>query len=190
MKSVTTAVAATAPATAPAPEAKSKPAMKGTMVRTIKTDFGQSGDLSVLVSRLIVQQRWAYNMAVREVLRSPDVTFYDLCGMLTKWRNANRRLVRDDGAQAAGIRQAGNGRVQRAGLRQGLDAVQKFMESNAKKRSDKIMWKNLSRRDRESEGVKDIGTAANLPPNKWNGKRNRWSRANGLFRKKGNCFGF
>ena len=185
MKSVTTAVAATAPATAPAPEAKPKPAMKGTMVRTIKTDFGQSGDLSVLVSRLIVQQRWAYNMAVREVLRSPDVTFYDLCGMLTKWRNANRWLVRDDGVQAAGIRQAGNGRVQRAGLRQGLDAVQKFMESNAKKRSNKIMWKNLSRRDRESEGVKDIGTAANLPPNKWNGKRNRWSRANGLFRKKG-----
>ena len=84
MKSVTTAVAATAPATAPAPEAKPKPAMKGTMVRTIKTDFGQSGDLSVLVSHLIVQQRWAYNMAVREVLRSPDVTFYDLCGMLTK----------------------------------------------------------------------------------------------------------
>ena len=84
MKSVTTAVAATAPATAPAPEAKPKPAMKGTMVRTIKTDFGQSGDLSVLVSRLIVQQRWAYNMAVREALRSPDVTFYDLCGMLTK----------------------------------------------------------------------------------------------------------
>ena len=185
MKSVTTAVAATAPATAPAPEAKPKPAMKGTMVRTIKVDFGQSGDLSVLVSRLIVQQRWAYNMAVREALRSPDVTFYDLCGMLTKWRNANRWLVRDDGAQAAGIRQAGNGRVQRAGLRQGLDAVQKFMESNAKKRSNKIMWKNLSRRDRESEGVKGIGTAANLPPNKWSGKRNRWSRANGLFRKKG-----
>ena len=185
MKSVTTTVAATAPATAPAPEAKPKSAMKGTMVRTIKVDFGQSGDLSVLVSHLIVQQRWAYNMAVREALRSPDVTFYDLCGMLTKWRNANRWLVRDDGAQAAGIRQAGNGRVQRAGLRQGLDAVQKFMESNAKKRSNKTMWKNLSRRDRENEGVKGIGTAANLPPNKWSGKRNRWSRANGLFRKKG-----
>ena len=185
MKSVTTAVAATAPATAPAPEAKPKPAMKGTMVRTIKTDFGQSGDLSVLVSRLIVQQRWAYNMAVREALRSPDVTFYDLCGMLTKWRNANRWLVRDDGAQAAGIRQAGNGRVQRAGLRQGLDAVQKFMESNAKKRSNKIMWKNLSRRDRESEGIKGIGTATNLPPNKWSNKRNKWSHASDLFRKKG-----
>ena len=61
MKSI---MVATATATAPAPEMRSKRARKDTMVRTIRVDFDQSGDLSVLVSRHIDQQRWAYNMAV------------------------------------------------------------------------------------------------------------------------------
>ena len=59
MKSI---MVATATATAPAPEMRSKRARKDTMVRTIRVDFDQSGDLSVLVSRHIDQQRWAYNM--------------------------------------------------------------------------------------------------------------------------------
>ena len=62
------------------------------MIRTIRVNFGQSGDLSVLIPRLADQQRWAYNMAVQETLRNPDVTFYDLCGMLTKWRNEHKWL--------------------------------------------------------------------------------------------------
>ena len=41
------------------------------MIRTMKVDFDQSGALSELISRLIVQQRWAYNMAVRETLDDP-----------------------------------------------------------------------------------------------------------------------
>ena len=56
MKSIMVATA-TATATAPAPEMRSKRARKGTMIRTIRVDFDQSGDLSVLVSRHIDQQR-------------------------------------------------------------------------------------------------------------------------------------
>ena len=59
MKSI---MVVTATATAPAPEMRSKRARKDTMIRTIRVDFDQSGDLSVLVSRHIDQQRWAYNM--------------------------------------------------------------------------------------------------------------------------------
>ena len=177
--------AVTAIATALEPKTRSKRAKKGITIRTIKVDFDQSGDLSVLVSRLADQQRWAFNMAVREVLDDPRVTRFDLDGMLTKWRNMNGWLARDDGAQAAGLRQACGSRVQRAGLRQGLDAVQKFMKSNGKKRSNKIMWKNLAKRNREMEGIPDIGTASNLPSNKWSSKRNKWSRASDLFRRKG-----
>ena len=141
------------------------------MIRTIKVGFSQSGEMSVLISRLIVQQRWAYNMAVREKLDDPRVTRFGLDGMLTKWRHGKEWME-------------GCVFVQRAGLRQGLDAVQKFMDSNAKKRSDKIMWKNMARRDGESEGIPDIDTAANLPPNKWSHRRNRWSHRGNLFRRK------
>ena len=169
MKSID--MVATALVTVPAPEAKAKPARKDTMIRTIKVGFGQSGEMSVLISRLIVQQRWAYNMAVREKLDDPRVTRFGLDGMLTKWRHGKEWME-------------GCVFVQRAGLRQGLDAVQKFMDSNAKKRSDKIMWKNMARRDRESEGIPDIDTAANLPPNKWSHRRNRWSHRGNLFRRK------
>ena len=98
-----------ATAAAPEPEAKAKSATAATpdtMIRTIKADFDQSGDLSVLISRHMDQQRWAFNMAVQEALRSPDVTFYDLCRMLTKWRNAKAWLVHDDYARTAGIREA------------------------------------------------------------------------------------
>ena len=103
MKSVTTAVAATAPATAPAPEAKPKPAMKGTMVRTIKVDFDQSEALSELVSRHIVQQRWAYNRAVKKTLDDPTVTRLDLNNMLTKWRDNNKWLKGGIDIQRAGL---------------------------------------------------------------------------------------
>ena len=194
--------AATATATAPTPEMRPNPARNGTMVRTIQVDFDQSGEMSVLISRLIVQQRWAYNMAVQETLKDPGVTFYDLCGMLTKWRDSNGWLVCDDDAQAAGLRQACDSRVQRAGLRQGLDAVQKFMDSNAKKRSNKTMWKKWARHDREREakkaaklvrndgdgasnGANDGDTGANLQSNRWSNKRNRWSHKGDLFRRKG-----
>ena len=170
--------------TAPAPKKGPRRARKGIMVRTIKVDFDQSGDLSKLISRHMDQQRWAYNMAVRKVLGDPRITKFDLDGMLTKWRNANTWLVRDDDAQAVGLRQACDSRVQRTGLRQVLDAVKRFMESNATKRYNKIMWKNLARHDREKEGIPDIGTAANLPPNKWSNKRNRWSHKGDLLRRK------
>ena len=75
--------------TAPAPKKGPRRARKGIMVRTIKVDFDQSGDLSKLISRHMDQQRWAYNMAVRKVLGDPRITKFDLDGMLTKWRNAN-----------------------------------------------------------------------------------------------------
>ncbi len=76
MKPIT--MAATTTATAPAPEMRPNPARNGTMIRTIKADFDQSGDLSTLVSRLIVQQRWAYNMAVEKTLKDPAITSFDL----------------------------------------------------------------------------------------------------------------
>ncbi len=177
-----------ATAAAPEPEAKMKSATAATpdtMIRTIKADFNQSGDLSVLISRHIDQQRGTYNMAVQEALRSPDVTFYDLCRMLTKWRDTKAWLVHDDDALAAGLREACDSRVQRAGLRQGLDAVQKFMKSNGTKRANKALWKKLARYDREKEGIQDADTVANLPSNKWSNKKNRWSHANDLFRRKG-----
>ena len=49
-----------ATAAAPEPEAKAKSATAATpdtMIRTIKADFDQSGDLSVLISRHMDQQR-------------------------------------------------------------------------------------------------------------------------------------
>ena len=192
MKSIMVTAIAPAEATATAttaaplePKKRSKRAREGIMIRTIKVGFDQSAELSGLISRHMDQQRWAFNMAVREKLNDPRVTKFDLDGMLTKWRDAKAWLVHDEDARAAGLPEACNSRVQRAGLRQGLDAVQKFMDSNAKKRSDRIMWKNLARRDRESEVIPDIDTAVNLPPNKWSNKRNRWSHASDLFRKKG-----
>ena len=177
-----------ATAAAPEPEAKAKSATAATpdtMIRTIKADFDQSGDLSVPISRHMDQQRWAFNMAVQEAPRSPDVTFYDLCRMLTKWRNAKAWLVHDDYARTAGIREACDSRVQRVGLRQGLDAVKKFIESNGKKRRNNALWKHLARRYREKEGVEDVDTAANLPSNKWSNKKNKWSHRGDLFKRKG-----
>ena len=170
MKPIT--MAATTTATAPAPEMRPNPARNGTMIRTIKADFDQSGDLSTLVSRLIVQQRWAYNMAVEKTLKDPAITSFDLYNKLTKWRSGNRWL---DGPVL----------VQRAGLVHGREAALKFLESNATKRNNRIMWKNLSRKDREKEGLQDIDTTASLPPNRWSNKRNRWSHESDLFRKKG-----
>ena len=172
------------------------------MVRTIKVDFDQSGELSKLISRHMDQQRWAFNMAVREKLDDLRVTEFDLNKMLTKWRDANGWLVRDDDARAAGLREACDSRVQRAGLRQGLDTVQKFMESNGTKRHNKIMWKNLARLDREMEakkaaklvrnggdgaydGANGGDTGESLPSNKWSNKKNKWSHRGDLFRRKG-----
>ena len=94
-------------------------------------------------------------------------------------------LVSDDDARTAGLREACDSRVQRAGLRQGLDAVQKFMKSNGTKRANKALWKKLARYDREKEGIQDVDTAANLPSNKWSNKKNKWSHTNDLFKRKG-----
>ena len=183
------AATATATATEPAPKKTSRRAREGTMVRTmirtIKVDFDQSGKLSDLISRHMDQQRWAFNMAVKEKLDDPRTTKYDLDGMLTKWRDANAWLVHDEDARAAGLPEACNSRVQRAGLRQGLDAVDKFMKSNARKRRNKSVWKYLARRDREKDSVNDIDTAPNLPSSKWSRKRNKWSHGDSLFKRKG-----
>ena len=210
MVSTATAIApiatATTTAQAPAPKKMSKRARKGIMVRTIKMDFDQSGELSDLISRHMDQQRWAFNKAVREKLNDPSVTEFDINKMLTKWRDAKAWLIHDEDARAAGLPEACDSRVQRAGLRQGLDAVQKFMESNGTKRRNKIMWKKLARHEREREakkaarlvrnggdvaasGTKDGGSGAssgaNLPSNKWSNKRNKWSHTNDLFSRKG-----
>ena len=147
-------------------------AMARTMIRTIKVDFDQSKGLSVLISRRMDQQRWAFNMAVKEKMKDPRVTEFDLNNMLTGWRN---------GKEWAN----GGVFVQRAGLLQGLDAVKKFMISNGKKRSNKSLWKYLARLYREKDGVKDIDTAPNLPSNKWSNKRNKWSHRSDLFSRKG-----
>ena len=155
------------------------------MVRNIKVDFDQSAELSDLISRHMDQQRWAFNMAVREKLKDPRVTKYDLDGMLTKWRDEIEWLVHDKEALAAGRREACSCMVQRTGLRQGLDAVEKFMDSNGKKRSDKSLWKYLARRDREKEGIPDIDTTPNLPSNRWSIKRNKWTHRDSLFKMKG-----
>ena len=155
------------------------------MVRTIKVDFDQSGELSDLISRHMDQQRWAFNMAVKEKLNDPRTTKFDLNSMLTKWRDGRAWLVHDEDAPAAGLREACDSRVQRAGLQQGLDAVKKFMKSNGKKRRNKSLWKYLARKYREKEGVKDIDTAPNLPSNKWSNKRNKWRFRDTLFSKKG-----
>ena len=197
---------ATATAQASAPKNMSKRARKGIIIRTIKMDFDQSGEMSDLISRHVDQQRWAFNKAVREKLDDPMVTEFDLHKMLTKWRDAKAWLVHDEDARAAGLPEACNSRIQRAGLRQGLDAVEKFMKSNGTKSRNKILWKKLARHEREREakkaarlvrnggdvaagGTKDggsgAGSGANLPSNKWSNKRNRWSHTNGLFSRKG-----
>ena len=142
------------------------------MVRTIKVDFDQSAELSGLIARHMDQQRWAFNMAVKEKLDDPRTTKYDLDGMLTKWRKGK-------GWMKGGVS------TQRTGLRQGLDAVEKFMISNGRKRRNKSLWKYLARRDLEKDGVEDIDTAVNLPSNKWSRKRNEWSHTDDLFKMKG-----
>ena len=142
------------------------------MIRTIKVDFDQSWALSRLVSRRMDQQRWAFNMAVKEKIDDPRTTKYDLDGMLTKWRNGKEWMK-------------GGVFVQRTGFRQGLDAVQKFMISNGKKRRNKSLWKYLATRVRERDGVNDIDIAPNLPSNKWSRKRNEWSHRDDLFKRKG-----
>ena len=148
-------------------------------------DFDQSAELSDLISRHMDQQRWAFNMAVKEKLDDPRIAEFDLNNMLTKWRNSKVWLVHDKKARAAGRKEACSCMVQRTGLRQGLDAVDKFMASNGKKRSDKSLWKYLARLVREKEGVEDIDTTPNLPSNKWSNKRNKWSHTNSLFKRKG-----
>ena len=162
------------------------------MVRTIKVDFDQSWALSRLVSHRMDQQRWAFNMAVKEKLNDPRTTKYDLDGMLTKWRNGKEWMK-------------GGVFVQRTGFRQGLDAVNKFMASNGKKRRNKFVWKLLATRDREMEarraaklarnsgggvgGAKNeasgSGAGSSLPSNKWSKKRNEWSHRDSLFSRKG-----
>ena len=124
-------------------------------------------------------------MAVKEKLDDPGTTKFDLNNMLTKWRDERAWLVHDKEALAAGRKEACDTRVQRAGLRQGLDAVDKFMASNGKKRRNKSLWKRLARRDREKEGIPDIDTAVNLPSNKWSIKRNKWTHRDSLFKRKG-----
>ncbi len=180
------AATSTAASTAPQePKKGPRLSMEGVIVRTIKVDFDQSAEVSDLISHHIDQQRWAFNMAVREKLNDPRVTKYDLDGMLTKWRNTKPWLAHDEEALAAGHKEACNSRVQRTGLRQGLDAVEKFMISNGKKRRNKSLWKYLARLDRGKEGVKDIDTAPNLPSNKWSRKKNEWSHRDDLFCRKG-----
>ena len=142
------------------------------MIRNIKVDFDQSRALSKLVFHRMDQQRWAFNMAVREKLNDPRTTKFDLNNMLTKWRNGKKWMK-------------GGFYAQRAGLLLGLDAVKKFMASNGKKRSNKSLWKRLARRDREKEGIPDIDTTHNLPSNRWSIKRNKWSHTNDLFKRKG-----
>ncbi len=161
-----------AAATGPAPKKWSKRQMEGAMMRNIKVDFDQSAELSDLISRHMDQQRWAFNMAVREKINDPRTTKFDLNKMLTKWRNEKEWMK-------------GGVLVQRAGLLQGLDAVKKFMKSNGKKRADKSLWKYLARRYREKDGVENIDAAENLPSNKWSNKRNRWHHSDSLFKRKG-----
>ncbi len=165
-------VDATATATEPAPKKWSKRSMEGIMVRNIKVDFDQSWALSKLVSHRMDQQRWAFNMAVKEELDDPGTTKFDLNKMLTGWRHGKEWME-------------GGFLAQRAGLLLGLDAVQKFVISNGKKRSNKSLWKRLARRDREKEGIPDIDTAVNLPSNKWSNKKNEWTHRDSLFKRKG-----
>ena len=163
---------ATAAATEPAPKKWSRRLMDGAMIRNIKVDFDQSAELSDLISRHMDQQRWAFNMAVREKLNDPRTTKFDLNKMLTGWRHGKGWMK-------------GGFLAQRAGLLLGLDAVKKFMASNGKKRSNKPLWKYLARRDREKEGIPDIDTAVNLPSNKWSNKKNKWTHRDSLFGRKG-----
>ena len=191
MKATMTAATATPTAASAAPQ-EPKRARDGTMVRTIKVDFDQSWALSRLVLHRIDQQRWAYNMAVKEKLNDPRTTKYDLDGMLTKWRRGKEWMK-------------GGVFVQRTGFRQGLDAVNKFMASNGKKRRNKFVWKLLATRDREMEarkaaklacnggggdgGVQDVANGidagASLSSNKWSRKRNEWSHRDSLFSRNG-----
>ena len=178
MKSID--MVATALVTVPAPEAKAKPAREDTVIRTIKVDFGQSVALSELISRLIVQQRWAYNVAVEETLNDPTVSKFDLNNKLTAWRQKHDWLD-------------GNVSVQRAGLAQGREAVLKFLESNTTKRAHRIMWKDKSKKYRENKTEKNDkrlredgdGAGANLSLTPWGGRKNRWSHESDLYRARG-----
>ena len=205
MAATTTATSTAAAAAPQEPKKWSKRARDGVMVRTIKVDFDQSAEMSDLISRHMDQQRWAFNMAVKEKLDDPRTTKFDLNNMLTKWRNSKPWLVHDEDALAAGRKEACDTRVQRAGLLQGLDAVKKFMISNGKKRRNKSVWKHLATRDREREarkaakparsgggggdgapdGANGADAGASLPSNKWSRKKNEWSHRKSLFSRKG-----
>ena len=169
-----------------APKKWSKRPMEGAMIRTIKVDFDQSWALSKLVSHRMDQQRWAFNMAVKEKLDDPGTTKFDLNKMLTGWRHGKEWME-------------GGFYAQRSGLLLGRDAVEKFMVSNGKKRRNKSLWKYLATRYREREERKAAKLArngaineasggnnrANLPSNKWSNKKNKWCLKDSLFKRKG-----
>ena len=102
-------------------------------------------------------------MAVRETLDDPALMRFGLNNMLTRWRNNKKWLE-------------GGIDIQRAGLAQGREAVRAFNGSNAAKRANKTVWKNMSRKYRENKtekmdkGLRDSGAGANMSQTPWSNK--------------------
>ena len=92
------------------------------MIRTARPWFKQDRALSARVANdLVPAQRFCYNEAVRRVLDDPSTTFFDLCSILTELRSKNPWL-----AESSAL-------MQRSAMRQGMEAVHAFRESNFRK---------------------------------------------------------
>ena len=96
------------------------------MIRTVRLGFKQDRALSARITNEIVPaQRFCYNEAVRRVLDDPFTTFFGLCSVLTELRAKNPWLT-----------ESHNG-IQRSAMRQGMEAVHAFRESNFRKHFEK-----------------------------------------------------
>ena len=124
------------------------------MIRTVRLWFKQDRALSARVANdLVPAQRFCYNEAVRRVLDDLFTTFFDLCSILTDLRAGNPWLAESSAC------------IQRSAMRQGMEAVHAFRESNFRKHFEKkSRWSGQKPLFRRRGGRRLPALAAFCPP--------------------------
>ena len=116
--------------------------------------FKQDRALSARVANdLVPAQRFCYNEDVRRVLDDPSTTFFDLNCHLTEMRAKNPWLAEPSAW------------IQRSAMRQGMEAVHAFRESNFRKHfEEKSRWSGQRSLFRRRGGRRLPALAAFCPP--------------------------
>ena len=124
------------------------------MIRTARLWLKQDRALSARVANdLIPAQRFCYNEAVRRVLDDQFTTFFDLCSVLTELRAKNPWLTES------------HSWIQHSAMRQGMEAVHAFRESNFRKHfEEKSRWSGQKSLFRRRGGRRLKALAAFCPP--------------------------